>query len=128
MPGGNLPFLHIERCNIILTVLPFNLASAFWASECASCVPLCVKMLKEGLELAATIYAVTMKLVAQVNCGLPVVTPTKEKKVKKSMFVDPIPCKSKGSFSEDKPDKKQNCKSSASIVPSGTRTPCTPII
>ena len=67
MPRGNVLFTDIELCNIVLTALPFKFASAFWASKGSGHFPICVKILKEDLELVAPTYDVTAKLVAQVK-------------------------------------------------------------
>ena len=85
MPRGNVLFTDIELCNIVLTALPFNFASAFWASKGAGHFPICVKTLKEDLELVAPTYAVTAKLVAQVKQGLPQATPKEDTKKKVTM-------------------------------------------
>ena len=67
MPRGNVLFTDIELCNIGLIVLPFNFASAFWTNKGVGHFSICVKMLKEDLELLAPTYTVTVKLVAQVK-------------------------------------------------------------
>ena len=67
IPRGKLLFTDIDLCNIVLTALPFNFASAFWASKSAGHFPICVKTLKEDLDLVAPTYNVTTKLVAQVK-------------------------------------------------------------
>ena len=102
---GNVLFTDIELCNIVLTALPFNFASTFWASKGAGHFPICVKTLKEDLELVAPTYAVTAKLVAQVKQGLPQATPKEDTKKKVTMKnpEDRIPKKSKGKFSKDQP-------------------------
>ena len=45
------PFSQLEMCNIILTALPFNFASSFWAAKGAKQFPVCVKTLKADLQL-----------------------------------------------------------------------------
>jgi len=72
---GNVPFLRIEPCNIIVTALRFNFPSVFWASKGAGHFPICVKTLLEDLEFVALTCAVTAKLVAQVKRSLPELTP-----------------------------------------------------
>ena len=111
MPRGNVLFTDIELCNIVLTALPFNFASAFWASKGAGHFPICVKTLKEDLELVAPTYAVTAKLVAQVKRGLPQATPKVDtKKVTMKNPDDRIPKKSKGKFSKDQPGSSKKHK------------------
>ena len=46
---SNEPFSQLELCNIILTALPFNFASSFWAAKGAKHFPVCVKTLKAAL-------------------------------------------------------------------------------
>ena len=64
---GNVPFTELELCNVILTALPFGFASAFWAAKGTKQFPVCVKTLKEDLELIKPSYQVTANLVAQVK-------------------------------------------------------------
>ena len=104
MPRGNVLVTDIELCNIVLTALPFNFASAFWVSKGAGHFPIFVKTLKEDLKLVAPTYNVTAKLVAQVKQGLPQATPKEDaKKVTMKNPEDRIPKKSKGKFSKDQP-------------------------
>ena len=64
---SNEPFSQLEMCNIILTALPFNFASSFWAAKGAKHFPVCVKTLKADLQLIEPAYSVTAKLAAQVK-------------------------------------------------------------
>ena len=64
--SSNEPFSQL-MCNIILTALPFNFASSFWAAKGAKNFPVCVKTLKADLQLIEPAYSVTAKLAAQVK-------------------------------------------------------------
>ena len=103
MLRGHVLFTNIELCNIVLTILHFNFASAFWASKGAGHFPICMKSLKEDLKLVTSTYAVTAKLVAQIEQGIPQATHKLDAKVKMRSPDDQIPKKSKGKFSQDQP-------------------------
>jgi len=47
--SSNQPFLQLELCKVVLTTLPFNFASSFWAAKGAKHFPVCVKTPKADL-------------------------------------------------------------------------------
>jgi hypothetical protein len=111
---SNEPFSQLEMCNIILTALPFNFASSFWAAKGAKRFPLCVKTLKADLQLIEPVYSVTAKLAAQVKLNAktaPGTAPEKGTDYKKRKLTDPIPRKTKakthGGKDTARPDKNQ---------------------
>ena len=112
---SNEPFSQLEMCNIILTALPFNFASSFWAAKGAKHFPVCVKTLKADLQLIEPAYSVTAKLAAQVKLNAksaPGTAPEKGKDYKKRKLTDPIPRKTKvqkthGREDTARPDKNQ---------------------
>jgi len=91
----------MELCNIVLTALPFNLASTFWTSKGSGHFPICVKKVKEDLEFVAPTHDVTANLVPQVKQGIPPATPAPDAKVKMTNPEDHIPKKSKGGLSKN---------------------------
>ena len=128
MPRGNVPFTDIERCNMVLTALSFNFASAFWTSKGAGHFPNCLKMLKEDLELVAPTYAVMANLVAQVKQGIPQATSKPEDKVKMKSPDDPILNKSKEFFLRiSLATRRRRLGSCARTVRNRVLTPCTRI-
>lgn len=64
---GNVSFMELESCNIILTTPPFGLATAFWATKNTKHFRVCAKTLKEDLELIELNYHVMANLVVQVK-------------------------------------------------------------
>ena len=64
---GNVTFTELELCNVILTALPFGFALAFWTSKGTKHFPVCVRTLKEDLELIESNYRVIATLFAQVK-------------------------------------------------------------
>jgi len=102
-------------CNIILTALPFNFASSFWAAKGAKHLPVYVKTLKADLQLIEPAYFVTAKLAAQVKLNAKSTpgnaAPEKGKDYKKRKLTDPIPRKTKaktyGGEDTARPDKNQ---------------------
>jgi len=112
MPRSIVLFSDTELCNIVLPELNFNFASAFWASKGVIHFPICLKTLKEDLELVALIYDGTAKLVdqAQGKWGIPQATPKQEVKVKMANPHNFIPKKSKEKFSKDQPEGSTKTK------------------
>jgi len=85
-----------------------------------------MKSLKEDLKLVTSTYAVTAKLVAQIEQGIPQATHKLDAKVKMRSPDDQIPKKSKGKFSQDQPGstpKRPRSRRCASIVFNGVLPP-----
>jgi hypothetical protein len=107
-----VPFTELELCTIILTALPFGFASAFWTQKGTKHFPVCVKTLKEDLELIKPNYQVTATLVAQVKGsqkGQP--KSGRDKQSKRGALDQPIPRKTDAKASGN---KKEAAKSASS--------------
>ena len=123
---GNVPFTELELCTIILQALPFGFASAFWSQKGTKHFPVCVKTLKEDLELMEPHYRVTANLVAQVKSSQKGQSKNPTDKEPNCRTLDqPIPRKTDAkasveaakSFSSNKPKKVKNCEKCAKWSP-----------
>ena len=116
---GNIPFTELELCNIILTALPFGFATAFWVAKGTKHFPVCVKTLKENLELIKPNCRVMATLVTQVKGTQKGQSKSGKDKDSKRELNKPIPRKTEAKISGNKQEaskpasnkkQKKNCE------------------